>query len=118
MALNVLGENLIPCSTDPMTGFFRTGTCDTCSDDLGQHTVCALMNDEFLQFSKERGNDLSTPIPAFQFPGLKEGDKWCICMNRWIEAYEHDKAPKIDLAATHISVTEFIDKDVLEKFSL
>lgn len=118
MALNVLGTGLVTCSTSPMTGFFRTGKCDTCADDRGQHTVCALMTDEFLQFSKERGNDLTTPYPEYHFPGLQAGDRWCLCLNRWLEAHEAGKAPKIYLPATHISVTEFIDHETLQRYAL
>ena len=85
-----------------MTGFFRTGTCNTCGDDVGMHTVCAEVTEEFLTFSKTAGNDLSTPHPEYSFPGLKPGDRWCICLPRWIEALEAGKAPKIVLEATHM----------------
>ncbi|HEY5621094.1 MAG TPA: DUF2237 domain-containing protein [Pontiella sp.] len=109
MAKNVLGGELMTCSMDPVTGFFRNGKCDTRADDAGMHTVCALMTDEFLQFSREHGNDLSTPVPEFGFPGLKAGDYWCLCLSRWIQAYQVGMAPQIRLEATHASVLEFVE---------
>jgi len=118
MAKNVFGGELIACSTDPMTGFFRTGTCDTCGDDAGMHTVCAEVTDEFLQFSQQAGNDLTTPRPEYRFPGLREGDRWCICLPRWIEALEAGVAPKILLEATHMSAIEHISMDTLLKYGL
>lgn len=118
MARNVLGTDLIACSKDPMTGFFRTGLCDTCAEDGGQHTVCALMTDEFLEFSRSRGNDLSTPFPEYGFPGLKAGDFWCLCRGRWEEAHAAGVAPRIRLEATHASVLEYIDLDVLKSYAI
>lgn len=118
MATNVLGGELLPCSTDPMTGYFRNGKCDTCADDVGMHTVCIEATEEFLAFSRNAGNDLSTPVPVYGFPGLKPGDHWCVCLSRWVEAYEAGFAPKIDLRATHISALEFIDLDVLKEYAL
>ena len=118
MASNVLGGDLQPCSLNPVTGFYRNGTCDTCADDKGKHTVCAVMTDEFLEFSAQAGNDLSTPVPEYQFPGLKAGDRWCVCMGRWIEALNADMAPKIVLESCHISVTEFVDIEVLKKYAV
>lgn len=118
MARSVLGESLVPCGLDPVTGFFRTGVCDTCADDRGMHTVCALMTEPFLRFSAERGNDLSTPMPAFQFPGLRPGDFWCLCLGRWIEAHAAGVAPPVKLEATHVSVLEFIDLEVLREFAV
>ena len=115
MANNILGTELASCSTDPMTGFFRDGCCNTTGADTGMHTICAIMTQEFLLFSKSRGNDLSTPRPEYQFPGLVAGDRWCLCLNRWLEALKADCAPKIILEATHASVAEFVDRDVLEK---
>lgn len=100
-ARNVLGEPLEACSTSPMTGFFRDGCCNTSREDRGSHTVCALMTEEFLAFSKGRGNDLSTPMPAYGFPGLKPGDRWCLCAPRWQEALEAGRAPRVLLRATH-----------------
>ena len=98
---NVLGETLLPCSVAPVTGFFRNGCCDTSPDDLGSHTVCAVMTAEFLAFSRAAGNDLSTPVPEFGFPGLKPGDRWCLCAPRWQEALEAGRAPQVALRATH-----------------
>ncbi|MCA9084668.1 MAG: DUF2237 domain-containing protein [Planctomycetaceae bacterium] len=118
MAKNVFGGDLIACSTSPMTGFFRTGKCDTCGDDVGMHTVCAVMTAEFLKFSKTAGNDLSTPRPEFQFPGLQPGDRWCICLPRWVEALEAGLAPKLVLEATHMSAIEHISMEVLLQYGL
>jgi uncharacterized protein (DUF2237 family) len=104
---NVLGERLEPCSIAPVTGFFRNGCCDTSAEDLGGHTVCAVMTAEFLAFSKSRGNDLSTPAPAFGFPGLKPGDRWCLCAPRWQEALDAGRAPRVALRATHEGALEY-----------
>lgn len=98
---NVLGGDLIACSTDPLTGFFRDGCCNTNEHDAGLHTVCAVMTAEFLAFSRSRGNDLSTPRPEFHFPGLEPGDRWCLCALRWQEALEAGVAPRVVLEATH-----------------
>ena len=98
---NVFGEKLEPCSTAPMTGFFRNGCCDTGPEDQGSHTVCVVMTEEFLHFSKAQGNDLSTPMPRFGFAGLKPGDRWCLCASRWKEAFDADVAPQVVLEATH-----------------
>ena len=106
---NVLGEPLRPCcegNRGPVTGFYRDGSCRTGPDDLGLHTVCAQMTPEFLAFSKARGNDLSTPVPAFGFPGLKPGDQWCLCAARWKEAYDAGHAPAVVLASTHEATLE------------
>ncbi len=111
---NVLGGPIESCSTDPMTGFYRDGCCRTGAEDLGLHLVCIVATDDFLEFSKERGNDLSTPNPMYQFPGLQAGDRWCLCVERWKEALEADMAPQIVLAATHISALEFVDLEDLE----
>ena len=118
MAKNVLGGELITCSKSPMTGYFRKGTCDTCGDDKGMHMVCAKMTETFLQFSKEHENDLSTPMPAYNFPGLQPGDYWCLCLPRWIEAHEAGVAPRIKLSATHTSVLEFVDLDILKSYAV
>ncbi len=117
MAKNVLGTDLESCSHDPLTGFFRDGCCNTGAEDAGMHTLCAHVTDEFLAFSKSRGNDLSTPHPAYQFPGLKDGDHWCLCVLRWKEAYEAGQAPKVNLKATHMSVLEYVDLEVLKEYA-
>ena len=110
---NVLGTELHPCSFDPMTGYYRTGCCESRGDDPGMHVVCAVMTDDFLAFSKSRGNDLSTPAPQFGFPGLNDGDQWCLCASRWQEAFEAGCAPRVVLEATHVSALEFCDLDAL-----
>ncbi len=107
MAKNVLGTDLVPCSIDPLTGFYRDGCCNTGGDDVGVHTVCARVTDDFLAFSKERGNDLSTPMPQFGFAGLRAGDQWCLCAPRWQEAFEAGMAPDVVLEATHIQTLEW-----------
>jgi uncharacterized protein (DUF2237 family) len=104
---NVFGEPLQACSTMPMTGFFRNGCCDTSAEDVGSHTVCVVVTGEFLQFSKARGNDLSTPLPDFGFPGLKAGDRWCLCAPRWQEAFDSNQAPRVVLRATHEGALEY-----------
>ena len=116
-AKNVLGTELESCSTEPMTGFYRDGCCNTGAGDDGMHTVCAEVTEEFLRFSKARGNDLSTPNYAYQFPGLKPGDRWCLCVFRWKEAYEAGYAPLVNLRATHISALEFLDLETLQEFA-
>ena len=108
-ARNVLGDALKPCCFDPMTGYFRDGFCHTVDQDHGSHTVCAIMTDEFLAFSKAQGNDLSTPSPEYGFPGLKAGDKWCVCVSRWEEAFVVGKAPKVVLVSTHERALEVVD---------
>ena len=113
-ARNVLGEPPAICSFKPMTGFYRDGCCNTGREDVGSHTVCAVMTAEFLTFSKSRGNDLSTPVPEFGFPGLQPGDRWCLCAPRWQEALEANKAPRVVLRATHegadsvLRVTDYV----------
>lgn len=114
-ARNVLGEALEPCSTEPLTGFFRDGHCNTCAQDHGSHTICALMTAEFLAFSKYVGNDLSTPRPEFQFPGLKPGDRWCLCAARFLQAHDEGCAPKVQLDATHERALEIVPLDVLQQ---
>lgn len=118
MARNVLGTELIECSLDPLTGFYRNGKCDTCGDDVGQHSVCAQMTEAFLQFSAAQGNDLMTPMPEYNFPGLKPGDYWCVCLGRWIEAHKVGVAPNIKLSATHASVLEYLDLETLKEYGL
>ena len=112
-AVNVLGEPLEPCSRKPVTGFFRDGSCNTCSEDRGSHTVCAVLTAEFLAYSKYVGNDLSTPRPEFLFPGLKPGDNWCLCASRFLQAAEEGAAPRIRLAATHRKALDIVPLDVL-----
>ena len=117
MAKNVLGTPLVSCSENPLTGYFRNGKCDTRVDDQGMHTVCALMTEGFLAFSRAHGNDLSTPLPEFGFPGLNPGDYWCLCLSRWLQAYEADMAPKVKLEATHASVLEFVELERLLEYA-
>ena len=102
-SINVFGEVLESCCEAPMTGYYRDGLCNTCNDDLGSHTVCIEASKTFLEYSRFRGNDLSTPLPDFGFPGVKPGDSWCLCAARWLEAYENDMAPRIHLRRTHIT---------------
>lgn len=115
---NVLGDPLIPCSTDPMTGFYRDGCCRSGPDDQGVHSVCCVMTDAFLQFSREAGNDLSTPRPEWGFPGLKAGDRWCLCAARWRQADEAGMAPQVVLAATHVRTLEICDLDRLKALAV
>jgi uncharacterized protein len=116
-SLNVFGEKLESCSEEPLTGFYRDGCCNTSDADYGQHTVCVQVSQAFLEYSRFRGNDLTTPVKEFGFPGLKPGDRWCLCAQRWLEAYEHDMAPKIHLAATHQRATEVIPLEVLKEYA-
>ncbi len=116
-AKNVLGTELEECSTEPLTGFYRDGCCNTGPADVGLHTVCAEVTEDFLRYSKLKGNDLSTPNMAYQFPGLKEGDRWCLCVLRWKQAYEDGMAPLVNLKATHMSVLEFVDLDTLREYA-
>lgn len=113
-SLNVLGTELAPCSTDPMTGFFRNGSCDTCAQDNGSHTVCAVMTSEFLAYSKYVGNDLSTPRPEFGFPGLNPGDGWCLCAGRFLQAHDEGCAPDVQLESTHQKALEIVPLSVLQ----
>lgn len=113
-SLNVLGEALRPCSGNPVTGFFRDGHCNTCAEDAGSHTVCAIMTEEFLAFSKYVGNDLSTPRPEYGFAGLKAGDQWCLCAGRFLQAADEGCGPKVDLAATHKKALEIVPLAVLQ----
>lgn len=112
--INVMGGALESCSNDPLTGFFRDGHCNTCDDDRGSHTVCAVMTAEFLAYSKYVGNDLSTPRPEFRFPGLKPGDRWCLCAARFLQAHDEGCAPQVDLAATHARALDIVPLHVLE----
>ena len=116
-ALNVHGKPLATCSTNPMTGFFRDGCCNTNEHDTGSHTVCIEATEEFLAFSKSRGNDLSTPMPEYAFPGIQPGDRWCLCAARWAEAHQAGKAPRVFLEATHQRALEIIPLKLLEQFA-
>ena len=115
---NVLGGTLEPCCTSPMTGFYRTGRCETGPQDVGRHVVCAKVTAEFLAFSKAKGNDLSTPAPAFGFPGLQPGDKWCLCGARWKEALAAGVAPPVVLGATHEAALEIVSLADLKRHAL
>jgi uncharacterized protein len=114
MVANVLGEELQPCSTDPLTGFYRDGCCNTGGEDAGIHTVCAVMTEDFLRFSASVGNDLSAPRPEYGFAGLQPGDQWCLCAPRWKEALDSGQAPKVVLAATHMATLEYVTLAELE----
>ena len=116
-SLNVLGTPLQTCSLDPVTGWFRDGCCETQAADQGRHLVCAIMTEAFLAFSKSRGNDLSTPRPEYNFPGLKPGDRWCLCLERWKEAHAAGKAPNVVLDATHQMALERVPLDIFQKFA-
>jgi len=115
---NVLGGPLADCNKKPMTGFFRDGCCNTSDEDRGSHTVCAVMTAEFLQFSKARGNDLSTPVPDFGFPGLRPGDRWCLCASRWKEAFAAGRAPLVALTATHERALEIVPLADLKRHAI
>lgn len=117
MNKNVFGEPLMLCSSKPLTGFYRDGHCYSETDDAGLHLVCAVMTDEFLQFSKSNGNDLSTPLPHYNFPGLKAGDRWCLCALRWVEAWQAEKAPLVVLEATSEKDLEFVPLSQLVKYA-
>ncbi|MEM9399853.1 MAG: DUF2237 domain-containing protein [Verrucomicrobiota bacterium] len=115
---NVLGGDLVRCCENPMTGFYRDGYCRTGPTDYGLHTVCARMTDEFLAFSRSKGNDLITPVPEYHFPGLKDGDMWCLCVQRWAEAFNEGCAPQVVLEACHITALEYVDLDDLKAHAL
>jgi uncharacterized protein (DUF2237 family) len=115
---NVLGDELKSCCSDPMTGFYRDGYCRTGPEDQGRHTVCIIATDQFLAYSKSVGNDLSTPMPQYQFPGLKKGDKWCLVAVRWKQALEAGMAPQVVLAATHESMLQIVDLEDLKRFAV
>jgi uncharacterized protein (DUF2237 family) len=116
--LNVLRQPIVPCSFEPLTGFFRDGCCKTDERDFGSHLVCAVVTDEFLQFSLRKGNDLTTPRPEYRFPGLLAGDQWCLCINRWLEALEADCAPKIKLESTNVKALEIVSLELLKEYSI
>lgn len=117
-SVNVLGQELSPCSLEPVTGFFRDGACNTCREDQGSHTVCAIMTAEFLAFSKYLGNDLSTPRPEFRFAGLKPGDSWCLCAARFMQAADEGAAPQVKLASTHERALDIVPLDVLKDHAI
>ena len=116
--INVLGTELLPCSMDPLTGYYRTGCCENRGDDPGMHVVCCRVTDDFLAFSASMGNDLSTPMPAYGFPGLTAGDQWCVCAMRWKEALDAGHACPVDLERTHVSALEYIDLDELRAYAV
>ena len=117
-SLNVFGEALQGCNDSPMTGFFRDGCCNTSDQDTGSHTVCVEVTREFLEFSRFKGNDLSTPHPEFQFPGLKPGDRWCLCAARWLEAQQAGMAPRVLLKGTHVRALEIVPLKLLKQFAV
>jgi uncharacterized protein len=115
---NVIGGSLLECSGEPLTGFFRDGCCATGPEDVGSHTVCTILTEQFLSFSRQVGNDLSTPQPQFGFPGLRPGDRWCVCAARWLEAHESGCAPPVLLAATHERALDLIEIDTLLDYAI
>jgi uncharacterized protein (DUF2237 family) len=117
VTLNVLGQPLVPCSFDPLTGFFRDGCCKTNAEDAGSHLICAIVTNDFLQFSLSRGNNLITPAPQYQFPGLIAGDQWCLCINRWLEALDANCAPLVKLESTNIKALEKVSLSLLQQYS-
>jgi hypothetical protein len=117
-SINVLGEAMESCSDKPLTGFFRDGTCNTGEQDLGSHTVCVEVTRAFLEYSRFRGNDLSTPMPEYGFPGLKQGDRWCLCAARWLEAQKQDSAPRVYLQRTHSKALEIIPLALLRQYAV
>ena len=116
--VNVLGEPLQSCGERPLTGFFRDGYCNTCDEDTGSHTVCIQATREFLEFSRSRGNDLSTPMPEYGFDGLRPGDSWCLCAARWLEAWQANMAPRVHLSRTHIRALEVVPLEVLRQYAV
>lgn len=118
MAINVLGTHLELCSDEPLTGFFRDGCCNTCAEDVGLHTICVEMTEEFLLFQRELGNDLITPKVDFGFPGLMPGDRWCVCLPRWIESFDAGVTAPLCLRATHQSVIEDVPLEILERYAI
>jgi hypothetical protein len=114
---NVLGTPLKPCGMDPITGWYRSGYCEACDEDMGEHTICVVVDEDFLQYSKDVGNDLSTPMPPY-FEGLKPGHRWCICAPRWVQAYNDGFAPNVILEATHENMLDHIDLDTLKEYAL
>jgi len=117
-SINIFGEPLLACSEQPKTGFFRDGCCNTNDQDVGSHTVCIEVTREFLEYSRFKGNDLSTPLPEYGFPGLRPGDRWCLCAARWLEAYRQDMAPRVFLARSHRKATEIVPVELLRQFAV
>ncbi len=117
-SVNVFGEPLEVCGGKPVTGFFRDGKCNTCKEDAGSHTVCVETTQAFLEYSRFRGNDLTTPMPEYNFPGLKSGDSWCLCASRWLEAAENDCAPRVHLKRTHSKALEIVPLELLKKYAV
>ena len=115
---NVFGEPLEVCGENPVTGFFRDGKCNTCKEDTGSHTVCVEASQAFLEYSRFRGNDLSTPMPEYNFPGLQAGDSWCLCASRWLEAEESRMAPRVHLKRTHIRALDIVPLELLKKYAV
>jgi len=116
-SLNVFGEKLLSCSDEPLTGFFRDGCCNTSAQDFGSHTICVGVTQAFLEFSRARGNDLMTPVPQFGFPGLREGDRWCLCASRWREAHDAGVAPRVYLQRTHQRALDVVPMDILKPYA-
>jgi uncharacterized protein (DUF2237 family) len=117
-SINVFGEKLEICGADPVTGFYRDEHCNTCKADVGSHTVCIETSIEFLEYTRFRGNDLSTPVPEFGFKGLKPGDSWCVCAGRWLEAEKNGMAPRLHLKSTHIKALEIVPMELLKKYAV
>ena len=117
-SINVFDEPLLSCNEEPVTGFFRDGCCNTSEQDLGSHTVCVQLTAAFLEFTRSKGNDLSTPRPEFGFPGLRPGDRWCLCAARWAEAYEHDMAPRVYLRSTHKRALKLLPLEILRNYAV
>ena len=117
-SINVYGEELEICGADPITGFYRDNKCNTCKGDFGSHTVCIETSEAFLEYTRSKGNDLSTPVPEYNFKGLKPGDSWCVCAARWLEAVESDMAPRLHLKSTHIKALEIIPMALLKKYAV
>lgn len=117
-SLNVFGEKLVSCNEEPATGFYRDGHCNTCEEDTGSHTVCVEITTKFLEYSRFKGNDLSTPMPEYGFQGLHEGNAWCLCAARWLESYKDDMAPRVHLTRTHQRALEIIPMEILREFAV
>ncbi|MFT6113215.1 MAG: hypothetical protein ACJA10_000139 [Oleispira sp.] len=117
-SINVFGESLKVCGENPMTGFYRDGKCNTCNNDAGSHTVCIEISQEFLEYSRFKGNDLSTPRPEFDFKGLTPGDSWCVCASRWLEAVASNMAPRVHLQRTHIKALNIVPIEILKKYAV